>query len=61
MIFDRVPPTDPAYWHRWHPFVPVRTIEGHYQWRPVWRRKTATGWQYSDREEAPEEWQDRQW
>ena len=61
-LYDREIPPDIRVWHKWHPFIPVRTIEGHWSFLdPLWRRWNGQRWEYSERPETFEEWADRQW
>lgn len=61
-IFGYPTPLDAKEWHRWLPFWPVRLIEGRWSIAEVvWRRKTAVGWEYSERQETEDEFQEMQW
>ena len=55
------PACDLSHWHRWALFLPRRGINGSLVFNQVWRRKTATGWEYRPREMGEEQWWNEQW
>lgn len=55
------PPSDPAVWHKWSTLLPVRLMDGRRS-RSVgqlWRRQTASGWEYRQDNETEDDFASR--
>jgi hypothetical protein len=51
----RTKPTDEAIWHKWHVFLPIRTIDGRLAMMDVWRKRGSDGWLYQRRQMSEQE------
>ena len=54
MIF-RKNPLDVTLWHKWHVFLPVRTITGTWTIADVWRKRHCGKWIHQPRPMSEEE------
>ena len=56
-------PADETVWHEWWVLLPVRLVEGtrFAGTGRLWRRRTATGWEYTAEPRTYEDWLDLQY
>lgn len=62
LYLQRQEPADDTLWHKWNTILPVKLDNGDWSWdaKQLWRRRTASGWQFRADEQSRQEWLDDQ-